>query len=343
MNLLFVSEYFYPRAAGGEVWAWDLCRELARRGHSITVLTTMMPGTSERETKERVRILRPVRSGANLFSRKLAARSLAKEVELAISKRRPDLILTMAYAMNVPVSRIARRHKIPCITSVHSYFGKDWLHLSRIGPFLTLLERKTLKDDRSAVMHVPSRYLHDRIKHDLGRTTVVINNWLPERFPRPERFSQRTFVFVGSLVPVKNPLACIPVAKQHGARLVMIGNGPLRSRIIAAASKEGVALDLRADASRAATLAALGGADLVLIPSVTESFSLVALEAAAQGTPVAGTPVGILPEIGAVAWPPRQVPARRRDAAEVRKRFSKRALVDRFERFLLKKRAGGTL
>ena len=344
LRILFVAEEFWPKAAGGEVWAWDLTRELARRGHRVTALTSAQNGLPADERRDGVRILRRSFPARSRPLRLIRNKALQRYVRTLLSTEKFDIVHTAAYTMNVPVSRIAKRAGVPCITAAHSYFGDDWKRLSPLWPLLRALERRTLRHDASSILHVPSAYLDARIRADMGdgklcsclkRKLRVIPNWCPDRYPKPHRFPTPTLLFVGSLEPVKDPLTCIAVAKRLTMPLVVVGTGLLERALLREAARAGIALTVLPHASRDETLAMIGGASLVLVPSVTESFSLVALEAVAQRTPVAGRPVGILPALpGVIAWPPTRVPKRltATQANATRKRFSKRSGVDAIER-----------
>jgi len=329
MNILFVSEYFWPRAAGGEVWSWELCTGLADAGHNVTVLTTQHADAPTEQEESGVRILRAVPAGKNLFSRKRAAKKLTKIVEQYCTDHDVDLIHVVAYALNVHVSRIAAIKGIPCVTSVHSFFGKSWYRLSWYGFIMRYVEKRYLKKDTSRVMHVPSAYLQEKILKETGRETVVVHNWLPEKFPKPKKLTN-TFLFVGALENVKNPLACLGVAK--GRHLVVIGSGRLEQRLMNEAKEQKIKLTIITESTREETLAYIGGASLVLVPSIEESFSMVALEAIGQGTPVSGSPVGILPELpGTTVFPDTEGIAKitKQTVENVRKQYSKkRALKD---------------
>ena len=339
LKILLVSEYFRPKATGGEVWSWGLCRELARRGHEVTVLTLKHDkALKSAETREGVRILRlspTTRNTGSRLERWLAIRKFLRLAKREIDTQNPDVIHTVAFGLNVPVSRLAKRNGIPCITTLHSFFGKDWTRLLPAPWILRFAERRNVKDDASSVMTVPSSYLRRRVLKETGRGTVVVPNWCPDTFPKAKRFKVPTLVFVGSLEPVKNPLACVAAAKKLAMPLVVVGSGSLERRLLQEARRAGIALTILPRASRDETLSLIGGAAMVLVSSVTESFSLVALEAVAQGTPVAGTPVGIMPELpDVVRWPPKAVPKRLTSTqiAAVRNRFSKRKAVDGIER-----------
>jgi glycogen synthase len=334
LNILFVSEYFYPRLAGGEVWSWELCTELTMRGYNVTVITTRITGTQHEEKTHGVRILRPCAAGKGRISRKFNTIKLVKHIAKYLERNRPDLIHVNAYTLNAPVSKLAQKAGIPCITAVHSYFGDDWQEISLLSPLLKHMERSTIRNDKSAIVHVPSEYLRKRIKRETGRNTVVINNWLPERFPVPKGLPRNTYLYVGSLEAVKNPLPCIAAAKQQNSRLIVIGKGTLLAKMQQAAHDAGISCIFIDELSHDETLAYIGGASLVLVPSITESFSLVALEAIAQGTPVSGNPVGVLPELpGVIPFPPKSLPKRlsAKVQAQIRKRYSKGKMIDLVE------------
>jgi glycogen synthase len=338
LDILFVSEYFYPRAAGGEVWAWELCTALAKRGHKVTVITCSHTKLPADETVSGVRILRPVATVQKVGSRLLRsffARRLTSKVEEYLSKHKPDVIHVMAYAINVQVSRLAKKLRIPCVTSVHSYFGESWSAISSLPQLLQVLERRAITQDQSSVLHVPSRFVHHRIKEDTGKESVVIHNWVAGSFPKPKKLEPRSLVFMGSLEPVKNPVACVATAKSLQAKLYVIGRGSMRSDMVEESIRKDQPITFLEQLPRSEALSYLGGADMVLVPSISESFSLVALEALAQGTPVSGNPVGILPELdGVIPFPPKKIPPRRmsQQMALVRKQFAKDAILPEFER-----------
>ena len=108
-------------------------------------------------------------------------------------------------------------------------------------------------------------------------------------------------LFVGRVTPLKNPtLAVETLARLPEARLAVVGGlsgagGEAEMRSMRAASERlGVAerISYVSPKSHRALSSYYRAADAVLIPSRSESFGLVALEAAASGTPVVAASVG---------------------------------------------------
>jgi N-acetyl-alpha-D-glucosaminyl L-malate synthase BshA len=87
------------------------------------------------------------------------------------------------------------------------------------------------------------------------------------------------------------------VHRQVPARLVLIGDGPERGRVQQTAEEEGVNERVLFLGKQESVAEILACADLFLLPSATESFGLVALEAMSCGVPVVATCVGGIPEV----------------------------------------------
>lgn len=173
---------------------------------------------------------------------------------------------------------------------------------------------------------------------------------LRARYARPD---QALIVHCSRLSVEKRPELAVHtlrrlVADGMDAVLVVVGDGPKRSAVAAAA--DGLAVHLAGfvpDRDHVATL--LATADLALAPGPVETFGLAALEALASGTPVVVNEASALPEvIGSAGIAAQGEPesfaaavrdllgrpeARRRAAARSRaERYSWQASVDGFLR-----------
>lgn len=101
-----------------------------------------------------------------------------------------------------------------------------------------------------------------------------------------------TFVFVGRLVPAKDPLTLVEAfrlvrAQVPEASLLIAGEGPLARELENLCSPEAVTrVNLLGFVSSAQLLALFEQADCLVLPSVYEPYGVVVLEAMAAGLPV---------------------------------------------------------
>lgn len=125
-------------------------------------------------------------------------------------------------------------------------------------------------------------------------------------------------LYVGRLVAEKGlrelveAMRMLRVARPR-ARLVMVGDGPLKAELAALAADPALALQL-AGAQPAARVAEwMAAADLVTLPSWSEGHPNVLVEALACGRPVVSCPVGGVPEVvedaSGLLVPPRDAAA----------------------------------
>lgn len=191
---------------------------------------------------------------------------------------------------------------------------------------------------------------------NLGRVRlgVDLTTFHPDRYDPVLRTvyakpSQALIVHCGRLSPEKHPGRSVEAllalrAQGVDAVLVVVGDGPLRERLVRRAGREPVEF-VRYVKDRFAVAALLATADVVIAPGPIETFGLAALEALACGTPVVVNAASALPEVigdAGVALPEadlasgvREILARpeaqRRAAARARaEQFSWPAAVNRF-------------
>ena len=67
MRIAQVAPYFTPHIGGVESHVLELSRELVRRGHEVTVLTSLLEDTKESESIDGIRVRR-VKQLANIFT-----------------------------------------------------------------------------------------------------------------------------------------------------------------------------------------------------------------------------------------------------------------------------------
>jgi glycosyltransferase involved in cell wall biosynthesis len=109
--------------------------------------------------------------------------------------------------------------------------------------------------------------------------------------------------FVGRLVSQKSIDVLIRAFAQFlretncNARLVIVGDGPLRAELRACAEREGVADHVIWPGFREDIAAVMGAFDVFALTSSFEGFGLVLIEAMAAGAPIVATCVSAIPEV----------------------------------------------
>jgi N-acetyl-alpha-D-glucosaminyl L-malate synthase BshA len=119
----------------------------------------------------------------------------------------------------------------------------------------------------------------------------------------PQKRSERqvTLMHISNFRPVKRTEDVVRifarVRETLDARLVLVGDGPEYARTRELVETLGLGSSVRYVGVVDEVAPLLKAADLLLLPSETESFGLVALEAMASGVPVVASDVGGLPEV----------------------------------------------
>jgi glycosyltransferase involved in cell wall biosynthesis len=143
---------------------------------------------------------------------------------------------------------------------------------------------------------------------------VIYNGIDLERFAPADRSGARArlgleadrhvALYVGRLAPGKGLAVLVDAFAEvrrelPEARLVLLGDGPLRREIAARGTGSGLsdALRLAGEQPHAEVATWINAADVVVLPSESEGFPNVVREALACGRPVVATPVGDVPSI----------------------------------------------
>ncbi|MBI5249430.1 MAG: glycosyltransferase [Desulfomonile tiedjei] len=217
---------------------------------------------------------------------------------------------------------IAKRERVPVITTFHntdfSMASLRWLRLPLISDLRRLYARLSIDyaaRNTNILSGVSKGVLNDIIA---GRNGLQVKSRvlylgvpLPEIPTQDEKAVFRKslgfealsplIIHVGRFIEQKNHYGVIEIFKRvlrvcPDARLLLIGEGPLRSRVEDAVERDNLSeyimfLGFRDDAS---TL--IAKCDLFLLPSLHEGLPVVALEAQAAAVPLVGSMIPGLTE-----------------------------------------------
>ena len=213
----------------------------------------------------------------------------ALQLRRAIRDFEPDLV----HAHNPAMAAIAtlatmRGRRPPALVTVHGVPDADYptaARVLRLGglPVVACGDAvaSALRDDRVDVAAtIPNAV--PPAPPPAGRRAIADEFGIPESAP--------LVVTVGRLAPVKNQsLAIRALTEVPGARLLVVGDGPLRGELEQAATVAGVADRVTFAGMRSDARALIGAADVAVISSEGEGLPLVALEALAGETPLVAT------------------------------------------------------
>jgi L-malate glycosyltransferase len=309
----------YPVYGGSGVVATELGLQLAKRGHEVHFITYAQPfrlsGFVENVYYHEVDI-----PAYPLFDHPPYTLALTVAIHNTAVKHNLD-ILHAHYAFPHATSawlakQMLNRDDFKVVTTLH---GTD---ITLVGQDPSYQSITQFSIQRSDLLTAVSEYLRqETVEHfDVPAERIrVVPNFVDLREYRREdhpchrsRFSEsgeKIVMHISNFRPVKRVEDVVRVfagiAEQVPARLVLVGDGPDRGRAQQLANELGIPQRVIFLGKQESVAELLACADLFLLPSATESFGLVALEAMACGVPVIATRVGGLPEVvpdGQAGW-----------------------------------------
>jgi glycosyltransferase involved in cell wall biosynthesis len=316
MRILQIGKFYAPVRGGMETVLRQMCEGLLARDHEVTVLVA---GTDSVDREEWIGDARGGKRGRLIRAASLAVvnsqpvvPSLPVLLRRCLATYRPDLVQlhwphpAASLACWACLSRGRSGRVFPRLAIwyhadiTRQRYGRWLLH-----PLMTANLRRA---DGIAVSSAGLREYSPLLRHWRDKVQIIpfgIDSevWRCERSAAPadaEAPSECEFLFVGRLVyykglePMLDALQLVP-----RARLVIVGDGPLRGRLAKRIRRNGLTdrVRLAGQLGDAELRALMGRACALLLPSVqaSETFGVVQLEAMAAGLPVISSalPTGV--------------------------------------------------
>lgn len=299
----------YPTYGGSGVIATELGKALATRGHLVHFVSYAMPmrldGFQQNVFYHEVEMPR-----YPLFEFPLYTPALASKIVEVAEYEKLDLVhvhYAIPHAISAILARAILHGNLPVITTLH---GTDITLVGLEPSFLSVMKYSI---ERSDGVTAVSRFLREKTTTNYGieKDIAVIPNFVEtEKYRRitcpeiRERFApknEKILVHVSNFRQVKRVPDVVrifaQVVQKLPARLILVGDGPDRSPCENLVRELNIQEHVRFLGKQSELVPILSAADLMLMPSQSESFGLSALEAMSCEVPVISSSVGGLPEL----------------------------------------------
>ena len=300
----------YPVYGGSGVVATELGMQLAKRGHEVHFITYAMPfrlsAFHQNVFYHEVEV-----PSYPLFEHAPYGLALTVAMHNVAVRNHLDLIhahYAVPHAASAYMAKQMAGGSLCIVTTLH---GTD---ITLVGQDPSYQSITAFSIQQSDGLTAVSEYLRrETVEHfDVSPERIeVIPNFVdladykrdahPCHRSRLSQKGEKIVMHISNFRPVKRVDDAVRVfariSREIPARLVLIGDGPERGRVIQTAEEEGIADRVLFLGKQESVAEILSCADLFLLPSATESFGLVALEAMSCGVPVVATRVGGLPEV----------------------------------------------
>ncbi len=293
MRIVEVNAFHYPYRGGIEHRVHHISQRLGTK-HKVTVLTSRLPGTAERERMENYDVVRLDSRLVNLYN---PPHVITPGILDAIKELDPDMV-DFHYRWSGTYNKAARNYEGVKAFTFHNTFGEGVGFLRPLSVLNdSLWKRHLLKFKK--IICVSEFVRHDLESRGFARDRLEVVPSCIE-MPVPRTAEEGDYIlFVGRLVATKGLPYLLQAMKEVDSPLVIVGDGPARSgleRMTVRLGLEGkVTFEGRVSEERKADLFA--GCKMLVMPSLFESLGLAAAEAMSYGKPVVASDSGGLPEV----------------------------------------------
>jgi N-acetyl-alpha-D-glucosaminyl L-malate synthase BshA len=302
----------YPTYGGSGVVATEIGKELAARGHEVHFISYAVP-IKLNHTSDRIYFHEVEMLNYPLFEHPPYTLALASKMADVAINQELDL-LHVHYAIPHSVSAYLAKqmllpHRLPVITTLH---GTDITLVGNDRSYLPITKFSIEKSDGVTAVSIYLRdltYREFEVKHRIEMIPNFVNCDVfrrsdPNASALRSKYApkgEKILIHVSNFRPVKRVMDVVEifdrVQKKVRSRLLMVGDGPDRSNAEWLVRSKRLGCQVAFLGKQESIAEILSIADLMLLPSETESFGLVALEAMACEVPVLASKVGGLPEV----------------------------------------------
>jgi glycosyltransferase involved in cell wall biosynthesis len=302
MRIVHISDCYAPRLGGIETQVRALAMRQVAQGHDVHVITAT-PSPSLREGDELLDGVQVHRITARMPADLPIHPRVVSEIRTALSA---GGVAAGADAVHVhggvvspfayPGAKVARGLGLPTVLTIHGVWGGVFRPLAKFADSVAAWSSwgVALTAVSDAAADPIRRIVGPAVPVTLIPNGIDVEQWRVQPVAGAE--NELRLVAVMRLAPRKRAIPLVTmvqsaarlVPSDHQLRLVVVGNGPLESRVRKAVD-ESVAnctIDLVGRLTPDAVRATLASSDVFIAPALLESFGIAALEARTAGLPV---------------------------------------------------------
>lgn len=300
MKIAMVGQ-FPPHVGGVGVHIHTLSKELIKNGHEVYVITYPHSNLKDIDGIHVIGTTGLDIPGIRglMFKRnaKKALNNLLKEVDIDIIHGH------YLFPAGAAACEVGSKHKIKTYVTAH---GSDMFEMYKKQSFMRPSIKNVLK--KSDIVFAVSNALKKEIlatgvkgiesKTRLYWNSVDIDKFSADNKNELKNNGKPIVLFVGNIIKRKNVNLILEAKKQSSEdyEVVVVGDGPLLNDLKNKVENENIS-DVRFLGSRDDVENIIPGCDVLVLPSFSESFGLVLIEALACEKPVIGSNVGGISEI----------------------------------------------
>jgi glycosyltransferase involved in cell wall biosynthesis len=299
MKIAMLVNEFPPKKVGGVgISTYNTALFLSKRGHEIHVLTVLEGELPENSIEERFHVHRITWKKVKVLGNLLFSAEIIKKLK----EVNPDIVHIQGLWIGIPGYLAKKILHIPYVVTGH---GSDIYLQSRL--LLNLRSKPVLRSADARIALTDD--MRKKIKNICKRDAFVVPNGINlEVFGNSIKLrnikKEQKILFVGSLVPVKGVRYLIESMKAiknnySNVKLVIIGDGTEKHELEKLVIEFGLSdcVSFVGKVSNHKISQYMIESDIFVLPSLSEGFGIVLLEAMASGLPIIASNVGGIPSL----------------------------------------------
>ncbi|BAD85080.1 glycosyltransferase, family 4 [Thermococcus kodakarensis KOD1] len=309
LKIALVSDWYYPKLGGVAVHMHDLALYLRERGHEVDIITNNRKTGKEDELRELGIGL--VKVPGKIFpSASLNVSAFAKGYGLLEPLVRGYEVVHGHHAftpLSLKAAMAARKLGKGSVVTTHSINYENSFTIRTMSrasypyyryhltyPHRIIAVSKASREFIKRFTRVPVRIVPNGI--NIERFDIPVSK---EEAKELLNLDGKVVLYVGRLEPRKGVGTLISAMKDVDGTLLVAGSGSMLPVLRNKAKLLGISNRVKFLGTVSYSILPLyyRASDVFVLPSLSEAFGIVLLEAMASGTPVVGTKVGGIPEI----------------------------------------------